>query len=33
MKGVRLIDANAALLEIDKGFDKTDPTGDEQIGF
>ena len=28
-----LIDANVVLAEIDKEFHKTDPSGDEQIGF
>lgn len=32
-KEVRLIDANEVLLKIDKGFDETDPRGEEQIGF
>lgn len=30
---MRLIDADAVLREIDKGFDQTDPSGEEQIGF
>lgn len=29
----RLIDANVVLAEIDKEFHKTDPSGDEQLGF